>query len=157
MKAHLLPVALAGILALAGPAGADLPFRLARTDGSGWVSPGSGRVSVYLFWDETCPACLVELDTLPDLQIRFSGVQYVAVYTGPRRSARRVLARYKLPPRVESAYAPADARGFMAGLGNQRGVLPFSVVFDRQGRRCAVQFSALTANTLVPVLRVCGG
>ncbi len=149
-------IILAGLLACASPATAAGSFQLARVDGDGWVSPGDeARLSLFLFWDESCPSCVVEMAGLPALLSQQAELKAVAVYAGPRQAARRAVAKIVLPRTVAPALAPADPRGFMASLGNPRGALPFAALFDAQGRLCAIRSGALTSHTLRQALEQC--
>lgn len=148
---------LAGVLGFAMPAFAA-PFQLALTDGSGWVRPGQDqRPSLFLFWDESCPQCVAELAALGALLANNQALMIAAVYVGPRQTARRAFDKQHLPPAVIKTLAPSDPRGFLAGLGNRRGALPFAVMFDAAGRSCATTFGAVTETGLAAMKRRCGG
>lgn len=152
---RILFFVLAGLLLFAGPADAG-SFQLARADGRGWVSPGNdGHPSVYLFWDETCPHCLLELENLPTLLSRYKELTFVAVYMGPRQSARRAIGKRALPPTVTSAISPYAPHGLLADLGNAKGVLPFASVFEASGRLCGTHFGEISAIPLQRILEKC--
>ncbi len=119
----------------AAPAGADLwAQRFARPEGGELVmAEQRGRVLVLNFWATWCAPCIHELPELNRFHRDQAGkTQVIGLAVDRLAPVQEFLARSPLG-------FPVGLAG-MAGielsrqLGNSAGVLPFTVVFDRQGR-----------------------
>lgn len=148
---------MACLLSAAHASAGDTAFRLAREDGNGWVEPGKfgGSPAVFLFWSADCLPCLAELNGISTLREMFPNVRFVAVALSPRDATRRALARVNLPRFIEQARGPLSPRGLLARLGNKNGALPFSVIYDGGGQRCASHVGILTMQSLRSNLQDC--
>lgn len=142
--------ALGALIAVGGGAAAPrVDFRLARADGSGWITPQDGQgSSVFLFWDSACPGCLLELADLQALQQTVPAMRIVLVSLSTREDTRRVLAQYTIPDSTLLARSPMNPRGLLAQLGNGAGALPFAVVFSPDGSVCVRHFGQTTRTVL---------
>jgi thiol-disulfide isomerase/thioredoxin len=114
---------------------AILAAAFADTDGAA-ASLGrfQGKVMVVNFWATWCAPCREEMPAFERLQARWAprGVQFVGLSSEEpapvRRFARDVHVSYPL-------WVGGDEVGTLARrLGNRLGVLPFTVLLDRQGR-----------------------
>ncbi len=107
----------------------------ARPDG-GELSMAAlrGRPLVLNFWATWCPPCVQEMPQFDRFARDFAGqgMQVVGLAIDGPAPVREFLAR--LP--VSYAIGLAGLNGSELGrqLGNTRGALPFTVVFDAQGR-----------------------
>lgn len=156
MKARL---AFAGVAVLAGLAGAALYFG-ARLPGSAAVTPAAdatpgaiysarfldtggnprslgqfeGRVVVVNFWATWCTPCREEMPAFVRLQERWAGrgVQFVGLAADEpdkvARFGRELAINYPLWT------GDPDVMPLSKRLGNRLGVLPHTVILDRQGK-----------------------
>ena len=93
-----------------------------------------GRPIVLNFWATWCPPCLKEMPDLDRLHQAHaaSGLQIVGLAVDGPTPVRQFLARQ--PVRFAIGLAGLDGADLSRRLGNSNGGLPFTVVFDRQGR-----------------------
>lgn len=93
-----------------------------------------GKVLVLNFWATWCPPCREEMPEFDALQKELGdkGLQFVGVAIDDAEVVRGYLARHPVsyPILVGDAGVPEWADS----LGNDLAALPFSVVFDREGR-----------------------
>ncbi len=98
-----------------------------------------GKVVVLNFWATWCPPCREEMPAFVALQqeLGYKGLQFVGVAIDDPGEVRGYLAKHPVnyPILVGDAGVPAWADS----LGNQLSALPFSVVFDRDGRKVHAQ------------------
>ncbi len=102
--------------------------------GSGSLGRFQGKVLVVNFWATWCAPCREEMPAFTRLQTRWAGrgVQFVGLSSEEpgkvERFARDLAINYPL-------WVGGDEIGdFSRRLGNRLGVLPFTVLVDRQGR-----------------------
>ena len=119
------------------PAGDDLwALRFDRPEG-GELALASlrGRILVVNFWATWCPPCIRELPALDRLQQEREarGVQVVGLAVDSPAPVREFLAKH--PVRFPIGIAGFEGVDLSRRLGNTGGALPFTVVFDRDGRR----------------------
>lgn len=93
-----------------------------------------GKVLVVNYWATWCPPCLEEMPAFSRLQDKYrdKGVQFVGISID---NAAKIVEFQKTTP-VSYPLLIGDI-GVMensAALGNTRQALPFTAVFDRQGR-----------------------
>ena len=93
-----------------------------------------GRPLVLNFWATWCPPCVKEMPDLDRFQRQFAarGWQVVGLAVDSLAPVREFLAR--TPVSYVIGLAGAEGVDLSRRLGNERGGLPFSVVFDAQGR-----------------------
>ncbi len=119
------------------PAAAHPVFaaRFARPDGGELAMQAfRGRILLLNFWATWCPPCVREMPLLD----RFGRTQAAAGWTvvglavDNAAPVREFLRRQ--PMGFEIGLAGFDGIALSRELGNEGGGLPFSVLFDRQGR-----------------------
>ncbi|MCK9380211.1 MAG: TlpA family protein disulfide reductase [Sulfuritalea sp.] len=103
-----------------------------------------GKVLVVNYWATWCPPCLEEMPGFSRLQDKYrdKGVQFVGISID---NAAKILEFEKTTP-VSYPLLIGDI-GVMeksAALGNTRQALPFTAVFDRQGRLSATKLGRFT-------------
>jgi thiol-disulfide isomerase/thioredoxin len=93
-----------------------------------------GKVLVLNFWATWCPPCIKELPEFDRLQRAkaSAGVQVVGLAVDGPTPVRQFLARQ--PVGFPVGLAGFEGTDLSKRLGNTAGALPFTVVFDRQGR-----------------------
>ncbi|NYT80131.1 TlpA family protein disulfide reductase [Alcaligenaceae bacterium] len=103
------------------PSGADTPFRSYL-----------GKPVVLNFWATWCPPCVKEMPDLDALHKKHTGVHFVGLAVDTAANVE------KFGQKVQVSY-PLLVAGhggikLMRDLGNKNGGLPFTVVFDKDGR-----------------------
>ncbi len=98
------------------------------------LSAYKGRVLVVNFWATWCPPCIRELPDLDRLQQARagSGVQVLGLAVDSPTPVRQYLKRHPLSYPV--GLAGMEGSEVSRQLGNESGSLPFTAVFDREGR-----------------------
>ncbi|MEF7614290.1 TlpA disulfide reductase family protein [Aquincola sp. MAHUQ-54] len=116
-------------------AGALWNLRFAQPDGGELVMASlRGQPLVLNFWATWCPPCVKELPQIDRFHRDFSGQGWRVVglaVDGPT-PVREFLRRQPLGFPV--GLAGLEGTDLSRQLGNSTGALPFTVVFDRQGR-----------------------
>ncbi len=91
-----------------------------------------GRPLVLNFWGSWCPPCVNEMPELDRLQRQWSEGRVVGLAVDNPGAVREFLA--KRPVSYPIGLAGFDGASLSRQLGNTQGSLPFTVLFDRQGR-----------------------
>jgi thiol-disulfide isomerase/thioredoxin len=106
-------------------------------DGIGQPLPGAGRWRLINFWASWCPPCVEEMPVL-DAYHRAQGadgVQVIGIALEDAADARAFLER--VPVGFPIFAEPNTRTDSSVRLGNTRGVLPYTVLIDPQGRLAA--------------------
>ncbi|AFL73128.1 TlpA family protein disulfide reductase [Thiocystis violascens] len=108
----------------------------------------AGKVLVLNYWASWCPPCVRELPLFIRLQndLHESGVQFVGIAVDRVEDVKRFVADD--PINYPLLIADADAVALAKRLGNRVEGLPFTVIFDRRGRRVFSRIGEVTANEL---------
>lgn len=93
-----------------------------------------GKVVLLNFWASWCQPCREEIPLLNQLQQQYGGqgLQLVGIAIDEAEAVRRFQAA--LPLAYPSLLAPEQGIPLMEHLGNRFGVLPYTVIADRDGR-----------------------
>ncbi|MCU0835368.1 MAG: TlpA family protein disulfide reductase [Chromatiaceae bacterium] len=139
-------------LALKRPTGDRLDrlpaFRLpdltgAELDSGAW----DGKAVVLNFWATWCPPCLREIPLLAEVQRAHPDeLQVVGIAIDIREEVARFLAEH--PVGYPILIGGVEAVEMSRRLGNRLQGLPFTVVFDRSGKRVYSQIGELTETIL---------
>ena len=124
-------------------------FRLTDLDGHEIASNAwAGKVLVLNFWATWCPPCLSEIPRFVEIQerLRESGVQFVGIAVDQVEDVRAFVAGQ--PVNYPLLIATPEVLKLSVQLGNRLEVLPFTVIFDRHGRRVHGQVGELSAEEL---------
>ena len=112
-----------------------------------------GRVLIVNFWATWCAPCREEIPALMRVNRKYAsnGVELVGIALD---NATKVLI-YSKEMSMDYLLLIAGAQTLELGkdLGNQAGVLPYTVVLDRRGKVAYAHAGALTEATLEDVLR----
>lgn len=112
----------------------------------------AGKVLVLNFWATWCPPCLSEIPRFIEAQerLRESGVQFVGIAVDQIGDVRAFVADH--PINYPLLIATPEVFKLSVQLGNRLEVLPFTVIFDRHGRRVHGQVGELSAEELAEYL-----
>ncbi|GGY09697.1 TlpA family protein disulfide reductase [Paludibacterium paludis] len=112
------------------------------------VSAGQGRVLVVNFWATWCGPCREELPMLDRLAKPWKGqgIDVVGIAMDTRIEVNNYLKFSKLTLPV--LIGNAETLNLSRALGNHQGGLPFTVVFDRQGKQVATLLGKLDEKTI---------
>lgn len=96
------------------------------------VSDFLGKPMVLNFWATWCPPCVKEMPDLDDLQQKYPGVTIVGLAVDTASNV--VKFREKVSVSYPILVAGHGGIELMKGMGNPRGGLPFTLLFDAQGQ-----------------------
>lgn len=142
------------------PGGADqlqtLPdFRLPDLKGREVASSTwAGKILILNYWATWCPPCVREMPLFIRAQDALGkrGVQFVGVAVDRDRDVEAFVARY--PVNYPVLIGNPEAVELSRRLGNRLQGLPFTVIFDRRGRRVFSRIGELSAEELGAQLNV---
>ena len=137
-RRHLVCAGLAAIggAGFARAAGADPLFRKSFPDAQGAEQPMSGFLGkpvVVNFWATWCPPCIHEMPDLQALSERHPHAAFVGLAVDTAVNVRS-FAENKVKVSYPLLVTGHEGIDLMRPLGNSKGGLPFTVVFDAQGR-----------------------
>ncbi len=112
------------------------------------MAPLRGRPTVLNFWATWCAPCVKEMPMLDAFyqRHRAAGWQVVGLAVDGPTPVREFLA--KLPMTFPIGLAGLNGVDLARSLGNERGGLPFSVIFDRRGDAVFRKLGVLTEDEL---------
>ena len=108
----------------------------------------AGKILVLNYWASWCPPCVRELPLFIRMQnaLHESGVQFVGIAVDRVEDVKGFVADD--PINYPLLIADADAIALAKRLGNRVEGLPFTVIFDRRGRRVFSRIGEVTADEL---------
>ncbi len=117
------------------------------------ISDWDGEVIALNFWASWCPPCVNEIPMFNDLQADYGdeGLQFVGVALDRLDDARDFAEKLELAyPTMQGVH---DAMQVSELYGNADGLLPYTVIIDRQGRIVERFFGEVTRDDIEPVIR----
>ncbi len=108
----------------------------------------TGKVVVLNFWATWCPPCLREMPLFAEAQERYaaSGLQTVGIAIDEAEDVKTFLAEH--PVNYPILLGDTNAIEMSRRLGNRLQGLPFTVIFDRAGKRVHAQAGEITSAAL---------
>ena len=153
-----------GTAALAGLAGAAVAWRsqsAVKVDSPvrGLVMPTptgerlsldayAGRKLLLNFWATWCPPCVHELPLLSRFQREREKQGWQVLGLAVDEAAAVAAFMRKTPLSFPVGMVKADGLALSRSLGNDQGALPFTVLFDRQGRVTQRKIGQLSSSDL---------
>ncbi|MBK1718068.1 TlpA family protein disulfide reductase [Thiocystis violacea] len=124
-------------------------FRLSDLDGHEIASNAwAGKILVLNFWATWCDSCIDEMPTFIRAQeaMHEAGVQFVGIAVDRVEDVRDFIV--ERPVNYPLLIATPEVLALSKQLGNRLEVLPFTVIFDRHGRRVHSQIGEMEAEDL---------
>lgn len=117
------------------------------------LSEWQGKVLVVNFWATWCPPCLKEIPAFVELQRRLGpeGLQFVGIALDGREEVAAFVRDHAVNYPVLAG--EEDVARYMQQMGNGIGALPFTLVFDAQGKVRHVQQGEWTGPEAEAVLK----
>ena len=111
-----------------------------------------GKVLVVNYWATWCPPCREEMPGFSRLQGKFrdKGVQFVGISIDD--ASKIVEFQKETPANYPLLIGDIGAMKNSADFGNTQQALPFTAVFDRQGKLILTKLGRLSEKELEPVL-----
>ena len=109
-------------------------FSLADVDGKQRrISDWDGKVMIVNFWATWCPPCRREIPAFIELQEKYEKQGFTIV--GVALDSKQAAVDYVDPMGINYPILVGDAEGIAISqeYGNKLGVLPYTVIVDRQG------------------------
>ena len=108
----------------------------------------AGRKLLLNFWATWCPPCVNELPLLSQFQREHEKQGWQVVGLAVDEAAAVAAFMRKTPLSFPVGMAKADGLALSRSLGNDQGALPFTVLFDRQGRVTQRKIGQLSSSDL---------
>lgn len=109
-----------------------------------------GKPVVVNFWATWCPPCVREMPELEALHKKHTAVNFIGIGIDTASNIRLFSEKVKVTYPV--LVAGHDGIQLMRDLGNKAGGLPFTVVFDAQGRSVNTILGQITPASLERML-----
>lgn len=130
-------------------AAAIMALTLQDTEGQAQaLSQWRGKVIVANFWATWCPPCRKEIPDFSAASRKLDGsqVQFVGISIDAADKVRAFKAEFNVP--YPLLIGSPDVLSLAADLGNTAQALPFTVIFDRDGRARQVKLGTLNQSEL---------
>jgi thiol-disulfide isomerase/thioredoxin len=118
------------------------------------LSDWKGRPMVVNFWATWCAPCVKEMPELQAQQERHPKIQFVGIGVDSADNIRKFLA--KVPVSYPLLVMGPGAIDLLRSLGNPAAGLPFTLVFDAEGRINRKILGAIKFDDLAPALDALG-
>ncbi|MCC5811268.1 MAG: TlpA family protein disulfide reductase [Ectothiorhodospiraceae bacterium] len=117
------------------------------------ISEWDGKLIALNFWASWCPPCVKEIPLFNALQEEYGdrGLQFVGVAVERRENAAAFAEEIGLGyPSMQGEY---EAMQVAAAYGSERGLLPYTVIIDRNGRIIERLSGEVTRDMIEPLIR----
>lgn len=112
------------------------------------IAQWRGRVLVVNFWATWCPPCRDEMPELSALQDKLGPRGLTVAGISIDDIVKMQAFAHELPVSYPLLAADFEAMTLAEGLGNDKGILPYTVVLDREGRRVQQYFGRIDPERL---------
>lgn len=116
------------------------------------LSQWRGKLLVVNFWASWCPPCLEEMPELSALQRKYAGQGVVVLGISTDDAAKMQEFAHSTPTSYPLLAGDFDAMQLAAQLGNDRGVLPYTVLVRGDGSVVWQHFGRLDMQALKQAL-----
>ena len=116
--------------------------------GSKAIATWRGKVLVVNFWATWCAPCRKEIPEFVKLQERFGtrGLQFVGIAIDQPQPVGEFAREFRI--NYPLLIGGVEILGLMRESGNKSGVLPFTLIIDRQGKVASTHRGMLTEASL---------
>lgn len=117
------------------------------------LSEWQGKVVVLNFWATWCPPCRKEIPAFNKLQKKYAakGLQFVGIAIDDKTAVKKFLEI--IPIDYELLVGDANAIEIAKTYGNLSGVLPYTIIIDRQGKIVSITEGALSEREAEQAIR----
>ncbi len=108
----------------------------------------AGKVQIVNFWATWCPPCKREIPALMALQEQYGdkGLQIIGIAIDNEQRAKDYAIEHNINYAI--LLGKSDATDISEMLGNDMGILPYTVIIDRQGKIQYVKYGEADQRTL---------
>lgn len=131
------------------------PFIMQDTDGvTRNSSEWKGKVLIVNYWATWCPPCREEMPTLIEFQNQYApqGVQVVGVAVDNLEQVKEFMDTYGINFPV--VVGDDDAIQLAKKMGNRISALPYTAIFDRDGKTLYAQPGIVTKKSLEKAVKL---
>jgi thiol-disulfide isomerase/thioredoxin len=116
-------------------------------------SEWKGKILIVNFWATWCPPCIEEMPTLIDFQDQYSsqGVQVIGVAIDNLEQVNGFIDLYGINFPV--IIGQEDAVELGKKMGNRISALPYTAIFDQNGKTIYAQPGKISLNSLEKVIK----
>lgn len=116
------------------------------------IDQWKGQVLIINFWATWCPPCLEEIPLLNELQAHYGdqGLQMIGIAVDDAEPVQNFMQHSQINYPV--LIAGLSGTNLAMSLGNPAGVIPFSVIVDREGRIAATRAGTLDLTKIKTLL-----
>ena len=115
-----------------------------------------GKVIVLNFWATWCPPCREEMPELSAMQQQYKDIVIVGLSTDDLEKTKEFIKT--APVSYPILAGDMEAMSFSETLGDDRGILPYTVIIDTKGAVVKTFFGRINQQileeTLIPLLKV---
>ena len=120
------------------------------------IKQWQGKVIVLNFWATWCPPCREEMPELSAMQQQYKDIVIVGLSTDDLEKTKEFIKT--APVSYPILAGDMEAMSFSETLGDDRGILPYTVIIDTKGAVVKTFFGRINQQileeTLIPLLKV---
>ncbi|AOY02258.1 hypothetical protein BJP62_07840 [Jeongeupia sp. USM3] len=111
-----------------------------------------GKPLVVNYWATWCSPCREEIPEFVSLSKKYAGkVRFVGIAIDEAKPVTDFVRQYKVS--YPNLVGEADAMDLMKAEGNTIGALPYTAIYDSQGRRVSTHTGRLSGEKLESILK----